>query len=82
MVKQTAIFIYRIGILPAINREGTIDTHNSPDETSKNYAKKSELYEKSQSPKAKYCVSPLYKHKHSQNNKVIEKENRFLSSRG
>lgn len=44
--------------------------------------KKSELNEKSQSPKAKYCVSPLYKHKHSQNDKVIEKENRFLSSRG
>ena len=40
--------------------------------------KKSELNEKSQSPKAKYCVSPLYKHKHSQNDKVIEKENRFL----
>lgn len=46
MVKQTAIFIYRIGILPAINREGTIDTHNSPDETSENYAKKKVNYMK------------------------------------
>lgn len=81
MVKQTAIFIYRIGILPAINREGTLNTHNSLDESSENYAKKSELCEKSQSPKAKYCISPLYKHKHSQNDKVIEKENRFMSSR-
>ena len=81
MVKQTAIFIYRIGILPAINREGTLNIHNSLDESSENYAKKSELCEKSQSPKAKYCISPLYKHKHSQNDKVIEKENRFMSSR-
>ena len=46
MVIQTDIFLYRIGILPAIERVGTIVIQNNPDDTSENYAKKKVNYMK------------------------------------